>query len=190
MDLHEAIHQRRSVSKVKPDPVERKLIEQILEAAVVAPNHYLTEPWRFFVMTGDGRKKLGNAYASVAEANMQNEGKEIDSVTLQKEQNKALRSPVIIAVAASPSDQPQVHRIEEMAAVHAAVQNMLLTAHALGLGAIWRSGDPTYHPRMKEAFELAEHEEMVGFLYIGYPETVSSRIPRTPYTEKTVWITD
>lgn len=190
MDVHEAIHQRRSVGKVKTDPISRDIIEQLLEAAVVAPNHYRTGPWRFFVMTGNGRNKLGNAYAAVAEAHMRSEGLEIDEEKLHSEKNKAFRSPVIIAVACSPSDQPKVHRTEEFAAVHAAVQNMLLTAHALGLGTIWRSGDPLYHPEMKAAFELEAHEELVGLIYIGYPEAVPSRIPRKPYTDYTTWITE
>lgn len=188
MKLQEAIHSRPSIGKVIPEPVDHTLIEQLLEAAVRAPNHYMTEPWRFFVMRGEGRKKLGQAYAAVAEAKLREEGREADPAELLAQEKKAYRAPVVIAVAVSPSDAPKVHRIEEFAAVHAAVQNMLLTAHALGLGAIWRTGDPTYHPLMKSAFGLADHEEMAGFIYIGYPETVGTRPQRTHFSEKTVWI--
>ena len=61
MNVSEAIRTRRSLGKVKPDAVPQELIEQIVEAGTWAPNHKLTEPWKFFVMQGEGRDVLGNA---------------------------------------------------------------------------------------------------------------------------------
>ena len=189
MDLMEAIRGRRSIGRVKPDEVERTLIERMLEAAVWAPNHHLTEPWRFTVMTGNGRLRLGNAYAEVAQATS-----EPEQTAEQRDKHvaKALRAPVVIAVAASPSPSPTVPHVEELAAVHAAVQNMLLTAHALGLGAIWRSGAPTYHPLMHAAFELQPAEQLVGFIYVGYPATAATTAApsgqRTSFADSTVWL--
>jgi len=161
MEIWEAINGRRSIGKVKSDIVEKAIIEKLLDAAVMAPCHGMTEPWRFIVMRGEGRRKLGEAYARIAGAEAS-----VDSEAYIK---KAYRAPVVIAVICSPSNRPGMVRIEEFAAVHAAVQNMLLTAHALGLGAIWRSGEPMYHPAMKATFGLDNNEEMVGFIYIGYP---------------------
>ncbi|MBW7457383.1 nitroreductase family protein, partial [Paenibacillus sepulcri] len=63
MDIIEAIHTRRSIGRVKEDPIAKEQIETILEAGIWAPNHRLTQPWRFFVMSGDGRNRLGDAYA-------------------------------------------------------------------------------------------------------------------------------
>lgn len=185
MELMEAIKGRRSIGRVKPDEVERALIEQMLEAAVWAPNHHLTEPWRFIVMTGEGRRALGDAYAAVARATA-----EPEQTAEQRDKHiaKALRAPVVIAVAASPSDNASVPQIEELAAVHAAVQNMLLVAHALGLGAIWRSGAPTYHPLMQAAFGLQPQEQLVGFIYVGYPAAASAAGGRTAAASKTVWL--
>ena len=68
----------------------------------------------------------------------------------------------MIAVAASPSEESRTLRIEEIGAVNAAIQNMLLAAHGLGLGAIWRTGKSTYHPKMKELFGLREKDEVLG----------------------------
>ena len=180
MELWEAINGRRSVGKVKPDKVERELIDKLLEAAVMAPCHGMTEPWRFIVMTGDGRRRLGEAYARIA-------GTAEPSLAAEH-MRKAYRAPVVIAVACSPSDRPKVVRIEEFAAVHAAVQNMLLAAHALGLGAIWRSGDPMFHPIMKETFELGEQEELVALVYIGYSETQPPAPKRKPAEALTTWL--
>ncbi len=96
---------------------------------------------------------------------------------------------MVIAVAVKPSDQPKVVNLEEIGAVNAAVQNMLLAAHGLGLGAIWRTGKPTYHPKMKQLFNLREQDEVLGFIYLGYPEVMKEKGERTPYQKKTKWIT-
>lgn len=193
MDVHEAIRTRRSIGKVKDTEVPKEIIEDILEAATWAPNHFRTEPWRFYVMTGAGREVLGNAYADIAiEKALRTEGADLTeedkAEIIDKEQRKAKRAPVIIAVSAHKTELSPAPLTEELAATHAAVQNMLLTIHAHGLGAIWRSGDPTYHPKMHEAFKLQEGEQLVGFIYIGYPDREVPEVKRTPFQEKTVWL--
>jgi len=108
----------------------------------------------------------------------------------EKQSMKAFRAPVVIAVAVSPSSAPGVSRMEEFAAVHSAVQNMLLAAHGMGLGAIWRTGEPAYHPRMKQAFGLSEAEQIVGLIYVGYPAVQQPSGKRKPVSAKTVWMTE
>lgn len=187
MDVWQAIRTRRSIGKMKADPVAPGLIEQMLEAATWAPNHHMTEPWKFYVMTGEGRRVLGRAYADVAvEAFAGGERSEQEAAQIAKQEQKAFRAPVVIAVAAAPT--PGAPLIEELAAVHAAVQNMLLAAHALGLGAIWRTGEPAYHRKMKEAFGLQGEERLVGFVYVGYPDMSPPEGKRTPAAAKTVWL--
>ncbi|NEW07955.1 nitroreductase [Paenibacillus sp. SYP-B3998] len=190
MDVKEAIRHRRSIGRVKSDPVDKALIEEILEAGVWAPNHCNTEPWRFWVMTGDGRKLLGRGYAEVAAAEAGQVSVDELKLIRSGQEKKAFRAPVIIAVAVTPTNHPTVPEIEEYAAVHAAVQNMLLTAHALGLGTIWRSGAPTYHPKMRETFNLQGKEEMVGFIYLGYPDMPTPKAERVPFEQKTLWLND
>ncbi|OCT15865.1 nitroreductase [Paenibacillus pectinilyticus] len=191
MDVKEAIRQRRSIGKVKQDPIARELIEEILEAGVWAPNHAHTEPWRFWVMTGEGRGLLGRGYAEVAVANAGAELSAEEEAQLRAvHEKKAFRAPLVIAVAVTPAEKPVVPVIEEYAAAHCAVQNMMLTAHAMGLGTIWRTGDPTYHPKMQETFGLAGKEEMVGFIYIGYPEAVPTKAERIPFAQKTIWVSE
>lgn len=190
MNIWEAIRERRSIGRVKQDPVEREKIELLLEAASWAPSHHATEPWRFFVLTGEGRGVLGQAYADIAAKAAQGLGpEELESIR-SKSRAKAFRAPLVIAIAVSPSPDPKVSRIEEFAAAHSAAQNMLLTAHALGLGTIWRSGDPMYHHRMKQAFGLTESEELVGLIYIGYPDMPQLTGKRVSYEAKTVWISN
>lgn len=187
-ELQRVIRERRSVGRVKPDNVPKALIEQMLEAATWAPNHHGTEPWRFIVMTGEGRRVLGQAYVDFAADALKGlTGDELRERTA-KEIAKAYRSPVVIAAVCSPADNPKAIRAEELAATHAAVQNLLLTAHDVGLAAVWRTGDPAYHPTMKAALEVAEREEVVGLIFVGYPEIALHAGKRTPAADKTRWI--
>lgn len=188
MDLFEAIKTRRSVGKVKSDPVDRKKIEQLLEAATWAPNHYNTEPWRFFVLTGEGRRPLGRVLAEISKEEMEDPTTEENQKKLQKVMEKPFRAPVVIAVAVTPSDFPKAIKIEEIGAVAAGIQNILLTAHGLGLGAIWRTGKGTYHRKMKEFFGLKETDEVLGFVYVGVQVSGSPTKNRTPFQEKTTWM--
>jgi nitroreductase len=188
MDLERAIRERRSIGAVKSDAIDQALVKKLLEAAVYAPNHHGTEPWRFYVLTGKGREILGRAYAKIASELMEDPTTEVNQIALKKQFEKAFRAPVIIVVAAVSADSPKVDRREEHAAVHAAVQNMLLQAHALGLGAIWRTGAPTYHEDMKSTFGLAEVDDVVGFIYIGYPVNPLPAKAQPSYESKTVWM--
>ncbi|WP_040952640.1 nitroreductase family protein [Gorillibacterium massiliense] len=187
-DVLRAIRERRSIGKVKDEPIDRPILEQILEAGNWAPNHHHTEPWRFFVMTGAGRGVLADAYFQVA-CQQAGDGMFDPDELRRKQEAKAFRAPVVIAVAVSPSAVPNIDKREEIAAAHAAVQNMLLAAHELGLGAVWRTGEPLYHPLMKEAFGLNGSEELVALIYIGKPDMEPPEGKRNPVKDKTTWLT-
>ncbi|NHN30947.1 nitroreductase family protein [Paenibacillus agricola] len=196
MSIWEAIRGRRTIGRVKQDPIARDQIDLLLEAAAWAPSHHMTEPWRFFVMTGEGRAVLGQAYADITvEAAQTAQGvqalapEEAEAIG-NKVKAKAYRAPLVIGIAVSPSASPHVNRQEEFAAAHSAAQNMLLAAHAMGLGAIWRSGDPMYHERMNQAFGLSEAEQLVALIYIGYPDMPLPVGKRQDYAAKTVWLTE
>lgn len=187
-NLQEIIKGRRSIGKVKADPVPKELVEKLIEAATWAPNHYATEPWKFVVMTGEGRRVLGQAYADIASETIQDLPEEERKQRLDKEMAKAFRAPVVIAAICVPSQTSRISDIEDLAAVQAAVQNMLLMAHACGLGAVWRSGDPMYHPKMKKAFRACDNDQVVGLIYVGYPDMHPPVGKRISAAEKTVWL--
>src|SRR4051812_16026918 len=104
MDLFTAIETRRSVGRVGPEVPPRALIEQIIEAAVWAPNHHLTEPWRFFVLTGEARVAFGTAMAEGQRPHLDPTlpAARVDDL-LAKASGKALRAPVIITIAVEPA---------------------------------------------------------------------------------------
>ena len=160
----EAIHARRSIGRVRPDPVARELVEELLEAAVAAPNHKETRPWRFIVLAGPARGAVGEAHARAVERTREGltpEGRAKEAALLD-------RAPVVIACCVTPGDDP-VRAREDRDAVAAAVQNLLLAAHAHGLAAIWRTGTMADEPEVRDELGLGERDAVVGLVYLGHP---------------------
>ncbi|HET7478391.1 MAG TPA: nitroreductase [Rubrobacteraceae bacterium] len=188
MELTEAIITRQSINRVKQDPVPRALVERILESAIHAPNHKITEPWRFHVFTGKGRGELARARAELARIQAEEEGEdeEMAAGRISRERKKTFRAPVVIAVI-SLAGRDEVETLENYAACCAALQNMQLTAHSLGLASIWRTGPVAYHEHMRGFFGLADGDRIVAYLYIGYPDMGERPRRRAPAAEKTVW---
>lgn len=184
MDTLTAIFQRHSIGKVKPDPLQREIIEQLLSAAVQAPNHHKVYPWRFIVLSGAARERLGDVMAE----SMHQRFPQLPPESLGKERAKPLRAPVVIAAAVEKNNDPRVIEIENIAAVAAACQNILLTATNLGLGAILRTGDSAYDPRVKEFLGLEADQHLLGFIYVGYPETTTLPPARPGFEDKTTWM--
>ena len=184
MDTFEAIKNRHSVSKVKADSLPRDVIEKLLDAGNRAPNHYKVRPWRFFVLTGNGRNKLGD----VMSASQRDRQPDLPQEALDKTRALPLRAPVVIAVGVDKPVETKVLELENYAAVSAACQNILLAAHALGLGAIWRTGDWSRDAKVKEFFGLTTDQHIAGFIYVGYPETAGEPAPRPSFEDRTVWM--
>ena len=188
MEVREAIKSRRSIGRVRTDPVPKEIVEEILESAVHAPNHKITEPWRFHVFMGKGRGEFARARAELARtlAEAENEEEEYIAGRVSRERKKAFRAPVVIAVI-SEGGRDGVETLENYAACAAAVQNMQLTAHALGLATIWRTGPMAYHPYMHDFFGLEENDRIVAYLYLGYPDMSERPRKRQPASSKTTW---
>lgn len=184
MELFEAIHGRVTIGKVKPDALPRETIEKLLSAGAQAPNHHKVRPWRFVVLTGDGRKKLGDVMAaSFAD---RNPGAPPES--LDKPRALPLRAPVVIAVGADKPGEPRILEVENISAASAACQNILLAAHALGLGAIWRTGEWASDAKVKEFLGFAPDQHIVGFIYVGHPEAAPEPYTRIGFEDRTRWV--
>jgi nitroreductase len=183
MDLIEAIFSRQSIAKVKPDPVPKPIIEELLSAAVQAPNHHRVRPWRFVVFTGDARKQLGEIFA---QAKKKRDPETPDSV-LQVERERPLRAPLLIAVGVEKPVEPKVIEVENICAAAAATQNILLASQAFGLGIKWRTGPAAYDPDVKRFLGFEPDQHLIAFLYIGFVE--GEHIPpyRLSYEDRTEW---
>jgi nitroreductase len=184
MDVFEAIYNRYSQGKVKSDLVPRQLIEKLLEAAVQAPNHYKVRPWRFVVLTGEGLKRLGDVLAD----SQQQRHPEFPSEVFDKCRTIPLRAPVVIAVGVDKPGEPKVLEIENICAAAAATQNLLLAAHAMGLGAKWRTSEWARDPMVKEFLGFEQDQHVIGFIYLGYPEFIAEPTSRPSFEDRTEWI--
>ncbi len=184
MNTLQTIQTRHSVGSLKPDVVSRDLIAKLLDAAVQAPNHYHVRPWRFVVLTGNGRNRLGEAMAQSLKARFP----QLTDEALDKERAKPLRAPVLIAIGVDKPTESKVLEIENVCAAAAACENMLLAAHDLGLGAKWRTGDAARDPLVKKFLGFDEDQTIISFLYIGYPEVTPEPAPRPGFEDRTVWM--
>jgi len=184
MDTLTAIHTRFSVPEVSSEPLPRRVTEQLLSAAVQAPNHYRVRPWRFVVLTGDARHRLGDAMAASFHARFPDAPPE----ALAKERGKPLRSPLLIAVGVDAPHDPRVIEIENLCAVAAACQNILLAGHELGLVAQWRTGDAARDPLVKGFLGFGPEQQVIAFLYIGFPVHPPAPYERPGFEERTVWM--
>ena len=184
MDVFEAIYNRHSQKKVKSDAVPREMIEKLLDAAVQAPNHYKVRPWRFVVLTGNARAKLGEVMA----ASLMERQPDFPQEAFDKAGATPLRAPVVIAVGVDKPGEPKVLEIENICAAATACQNLLLAAHALGLGAKWRTGEWARDEMVKEFLGFESDQHIIAFIYVGYPEFVSEFPARPSFEDRTVWM--
>ncbi len=166
MDTIEALRGRRSVGKLGGD-VSEEVLRELIELATLAPNHKMTEPWRFTVLRGAARERFGAVWAEIAGRKTELTGEQRIEL-MRGAAAKALRAPVIVAVSVRTDGDP-VRAVEDFAAASAAVQNMLLAAHARGLGAIWRTGDVAYRHEVKTFLGLDSGDRIVAFVYLGEP---------------------
>jgi nitroreductase len=184
MKILELIQTRHSIPKVKKDPIPRALIEKLLTAAVQAPNHHRVRPWRFVVLQGQARERLGEVMAN----SLKNRNPEALEDTLAVERSKPLRAPLLIAVGVDKPSEPKVLEIENVCAAAAACENLLLAAHALGLGAMWRTGSAAHDPQVKSLLGFTPDQHLIGFIYIGYPDGEGKFPERPSFEDRVVWM--
>jgi len=163
MDAKELLLGRESAARLQdPAPSEAEF-ETIFQSALRAPDHGKLRPWRFVLIQGAARERFGEVTASVLKAKQP----DIAPDMLVRERAKALRAPAIVVVAARVQASAKIPEIEQMMSAGAAAQNIMLASHALGYGAMWKTGDPAYDPDVKKALGLEPTDAIVGFIYVG-----------------------
>jgi nitroreductase len=168
MDVIQAIRTRRSIGRLAGE-IPPEVVRELVELATWAPNHRLTEPWRFTVVSGDALQQLATMWGEIASREANVEGAARDEHA-KRAVEKVLRAPLLIVVSTRTDDDPVVAE-EDFAATAAAVQNLLLSAWALGYGAAWRTGKMVRHPGVKEFLGLEPSDRIVSVVYIGLAAT-------------------
>jgi F420 biosynthesis protein FbiB-like protein len=174
------IQTRRSIRRFENRPVPRDVIERLLEAARWAPSAHNRQPWRFVILTTESdRRLLAQSMAETLAADLRADGGD-ETVIAQdtgRSQARIAAAPVAIVVCLSMVDMdtyPDSHRqrFEHTMAVQSvamASQNLLLAAHAEGLGACWLCGPLFCQDIVKETLALPSDFEPQGLIVLGYP---------------------
>lgn len=192
--LLNAIRRRRSVplKQLAPDPIDHSHITMMLEAANWAPSHGQTEPWRFTVFSGEGRRVLYDAFGEAYR--LLNPGESYTQAGEDAQRQRAWLAPVWISLGMAPGLLPDGRRVmpewEEIVAFGSAVQNMHLVASNLGLASKWTSNAVATHDHVARVVGLEPPARLFGFLYVGKLVGPWPEGKRQPITNKVRWVHD
>ena len=164
---------RCSQPRLQAPAPEGQALENIKQAALRAPDHACLSPWKFIVCQNQGLIRLGEIFEQAA----------IFADKSEKEIERApqlpLRAPMVMVAIAKYTNHEKVPWVEQVVSASCAVHAMQMAAVAQGFAGVWRTGSFAQDPIVKQAFELAEQDEIVGFLYLG-----SSAVTRLPKPKK------
>ncbi len=176
MDALTLLINRRSASRLVAPAPSGEVLENILRAAMRAPDHGTLQPWRFIIIENDGRDRFSTLLKKAA----QDSG--LEDKAQEKAQQAPFRAPMIITVVAHCDANPKVPRWEQVVSAGCAVMAMQMAAIAQGFNGIWRSGAWTENTQVREAFDCREHDAIVGFLYLGTPQLTPPTTIHPPET--------
>lgn len=163
MEAIDALITRRSPLRFAEPAPDDETLAAILRAGMRAPDHGKLRPWRFIVLRGAARQRLGEVMADA----LRRREPDAPETMIEREREKPLRAPLIVVLAAAIQEGHKIPVVEQLLAAGAAAQNVILAAHALGFGAAWKTGAPAYDAHVKAALGLAPGDAIVGFLYLG-----------------------
>ncbi len=149
MDVEDAIRRRRTHKQYGPEPVDDAVVRELVDLARQAPNHKLTNPWRFRVLGPETRRR-------------------IEELADEKEAVKLRRAPTLVLATAIRSDDPALAE-EDVLATACAVYALLLGATARGLASYWRTPRVFHEVAVRDALGLAAGEDVVALVHLGDP---------------------
>jgi len=164
VELAEAIRTRRTHKAYAPEPVDRATLEELLDLARWAPNHHLTNPWRFRVLGPAALERLKEAAGPEAASKLD-------------------RAPTLVAVSALQEGADPVADEEDLLAAACAAYVVLLAAHDRGLAGYWRTPEVLRRPEGRAALGITAGERPIGLLHLGTPRQ-EQRVPeRAPVAQ-------
>ncbi len=183
--LVELLCQRVSSPRLTEPAPNKQELELVFKSALRTPDHMLLRPWRYLMIEGEARGKLGELFLSAAKRSYEEQAskspesnvEEITEFKADKLKSMPMRAPMIIVAVASLVDHPKVPHQEQVLSCGVGLGYMLLALQALGYGGIWRTGDMAFNKYVFEGLGLKSNESIVGFLYLGTPVGESKPIP-------------
>jgi nitroreductase len=185
--IQEVISNRRSVkpAKMNGKHIPDEKVYELLKLADWAPTHKITEPWRFIVFSGDKAKAFCLEHAELYKKYTSGESFSQDKYD-KFAGNGNYISHLIIAVM-KRSLTVKIPEIEEIAAVSAAVENLLIGATASGLASFWSTGGMVHSSELKQHFRLGTEDKILGIIYLGYTDNIHEGKRIIPLSEKIDW---
>ncbi len=181
----DTLHGRRSIRQFTTREPSRAEVETLLDAAITAPNHRLTQPWRFYVLGRDARRAYGLALGNRKAKKLE------DPAAADAVRNKVAEEhaslPLMIAVAMVEDANPEI-REEDMAATMMAVQNISLAAVSLGLGTHIKTGAIMQDPAARAALGVPDGERIIAVMNVGEPAATPPAKERKPASSLTTWL--
>jgi nitroreductase len=183
--LADLIRSRRTIGAFTPTPIEPETVAALLETAVWTPNHRMTEPWRFIIVTGEGRALYADARRRMVIAASRAADKAERQLAGDRVFARFAAIPAYLLVVQQQAAKADV-REEDYAACAALIQNFMLLAWEVGIGTAWKTFAD--EPPLRALFGLRDDEKVVGIVHIGYPaETPTST--RAPLAERITFMT-
>jgi nitroreductase len=164
MEVEQAIRTRRTHKVFAAEPVPRELLDELFELARWAPNHHLTNPWRFRVLGPEALERLKQAAGPEAAGKLD-------------------RAPTLVAVTAVRSDEDPVQDEEDLLATASAVYALLLAAHGRGLVGYWRTPGVLRDDAGLAALGIGPEERFVALVHLGWPRQDKEAPQRAPVAE-------
>lgn len=189
--INQLIRRRRSVfpEHFTGQKVDDQIVAQMIENAVWAPSHRLTQPWRFIIFTGEGLKTLAREQAEVYKKVTTADGSFRED-KYKGQLTKPLLSSHIIVILMQRDEKRSVPEVEEIGAVFCAIENMYLTATAYGIGCYLSTGGITYFEEAKGLFGIGKEDRVIGFMHVGTPKPEIPDSKRKPTSEVVQWVRD
>lgn len=174
MDAIVALKERQSLGQLREPAVPDDVLTEAFRCALRAPDHRMLRPWRFLVIQGGARHRLGEVFARAQ--------RELNPGLTPEEENRArnmpLRAPQIVVAITCFKEDPKVPHEEQLLSTGAAVQNLLLALHAQGFGSMWRTGPLSNSAPVRRELEVGSTERIAGFIYIG--TAVGGKVAASP----------
>ncbi|MFF3431962.1 nitroreductase [Streptomyces sp. NPDC002602] len=163
MDVMTAVMTRRSTHRLTTPPPSDEEFSYFLRSAALAPDHGVLRPWRWITVRGEDRHTLGASFATTAAPENR-----------AKTAAKAMRAPLLATLVFTPRPNPKVPEWEQPAATSAMSHSLMMLLHSRGFGSIWRTGPLIEDVGVRETLGLDSTERLLGWLYIGTPESRSA----------------
>ncbi len=182
----EELLKRKSHNKLIAPAPSKEQIEEMMKLALRAPDHALLKPWRYQIYTGAALNQLGKLFVKASLVGNPN----LTPDKLNKLEMKPLRAPMVIVASVEITEHPKVPEIEQYLSAGASVQNLLMAAHLMDIGAIWRTGSLCFNRHLMELLGYKDNQYIVGFIYLGAEEGSKRQPSFVEQNDFVKWIKD